>query len=79
MDYCLDYPFPMRYIGSHTYTYAGIRSFACNWVFKTKEVKLESTTPNRWLEHGCIVFSQYYDTALWIAKELAKILDDWYL
>ncbi|WP_242301055.1 phospholipase D-like domain-containing anti-phage protein [Bacillus cereus group sp. BfR-BA-01423] len=24
------------------------------------------------LEHGCIIFSQYYDTAEWIAKELAK-------
>jgi superfamily II DNA or RNA helicase len=27
-----------------------------------------------WLEHGSIVFSQYYDTALWIAAELAKTL-----
>lgn len=26
-----------------------------------------------WLEHGCIVFSQYYDTAFWIASELAKV------
>ncbi len=25
-----------------------------------------------WLEHGCIIFSQYYDTAEWIARELAK-------
>ncbi|MGK5094764.1 helicase-related protein [Deltaproteobacteria bacterium TL4] len=25
-----------------------------------------------WLEHGCIIFSQYYDTVEWIAKELAK-------
>jgi len=24
-DYCLDYPFPMRYVSSHTYTYAGKR------------------------------------------------------
>lgn len=24
-----------------------------------------------WLEHGCIVFSQYFDTANWVAKELA--------
>lgn len=24
-----------------------------------------------WLEHGCIVFSQYYDTAHWIAERLA--------
>ena len=29
-----------------------------------------------WLEHGCIVFSQYYDTAFWIASELAKTLLD---
>ncbi len=27
-----------------------------------------------WLAHGCIIFSQYYDTAEWIAKELAKSL-----
>lgn len=27
-----------------------------------------------WLEHGCIVFSQYYDTAYWIAEELGKLL-----
>lgn len=25
-----------------------------------------------WHEHGCIIFSQYYDTAEWIAGELAK-------
>ena len=30
------------------------------------------TDGKTWLEHGCIVFSQYYDTAEWIAKELAK-------
>jgi SNF2 family DNA or RNA helicase len=27
-----------------------------------------------WLAHGVIVFSQYYDTAFWIASELAKVL-----
>lgn len=27
-----------------------------------------------WLEHGCIVFSQYYDTARWMAGELARVL-----
>lgn len=26
-----------------------------------------------WLDHGCIIFSQYYDTSFWIAKELAKL------
>ncbi|NCN05107.1 MAG: DEAD/DEAH box helicase family protein [Spirochaetales bacterium] len=25
-----------------------------------------------WAEHGCIIFSQYFDTAEWIAQELAK-------
>lgn len=25
-----------------------------------------------WLEHGCIIFSQYFDTAKWVASELAK-------
>lgn len=32
------------------------------------------TEGKTWLEHGCIVFSQYYDTAHWIASELAKML-----
>jgi len=27
-----------------------------------------------WLEHGCIIFSQYYDTAYWVAAELAKLI-----
>lgn len=26
------------------------------------------------LEHGCIIFSQYYDTAHWVASELAVVL-----
>lgn len=29
------------------------------------------TDGKTWLEHGCIIFSQYFDTAEWIAKELA--------
>lgn len=29
-----------------------------------------------WLEHGCIIFSQYYDTAFWMACELARVLTD---
>lgn len=29
-----------------------------------------------WLEHGCIIFSQYYDTVEWIAGELARLLKD---
>lgn len=27
-----------------------------------------------WLQHGCIVFSQYYDTAYWIAEQLGKVI-----
>lgn len=34
----------------------------------------QRTEGKTWLEHGCIVFSQYYDTALWVASELAKAL-----
>ncbi len=34
------------------------------------------TEGKTWLEHGCIIFSQYYDTAEWIARELAKSLSD---
>lgn len=34
------------------------------------------TEGKTWLEHGCIIFSQYYDTALWVATELAKTLGD---
>jgi SNF2 family DNA or RNA helicase len=29
-----------------------------------------------WLEHGCIIFSQYYDTAAWVAEELAQVFPD---
>jgi superfamily II DNA/RNA helicase len=32
------------------------------------------TEGKTWLEHGCIIFSQYYDTAHWIGSELAKTL-----
>ena len=32
------------------------------------------TEGKTWLEHGSIIFSQYYDTAYWIAAELAKLL-----
>ena len=34
------------------------------------------TEGRTWLEHGCIVFSQYYDTAFSIGKELATLLID---
>ena len=32
------------------------------------------TEGRTWLEHGCIVFSQYYDTARWVGEELAHSL-----
>lgn len=32
------------------------------------------TDGKTWLEHGCIVFSQYYDTVYWVGSELAKVL-----
>jgi superfamily II DNA or RNA helicase len=35
------------------------------------EHRIEGKT---WLEHGCIVFSQYYDTAYWVGSELAKLI-----
>lgn len=35
-----------------------------------------STAGKSWLEHGCIVFSQYYDTAKWIGERLAAELPD---
>lgn len=37
------------------------------------EHKTEGKT---WLEHGCIIFSQYYDTARYIATELARVLPE---
>ena len=35
------------------------------------EHRIEGKT---WLEHGCIIFSQYYDTAQWVAAALAQHL-----
>jgi superfamily II DNA or RNA helicase len=38
---------------------------------------MEHRTDERtWLEHGCIVFSQYYDTAYSLGAELARALPD---
>lgn len=39
---------------------------------KLKAVKQYLTKEN-WVQHGCIIFSQYYDTAAWVAKELAAL------
>jgi superfamily II DNA/RNA helicase len=32
------------------------------------------TDGKTWQEHGCIIFTQYYDTAFWVAGELARSL-----
>ena len=37
---------------------------------KLKAIKYYLTSKD-WLRHGCIIFSQYYDTARWIAEKLA--------
>jgi ERCC4-related helicase len=41
---------------------------------KTTDPKLDAVLyflqERRWLDHGCIIFSQYYDTAYWIAESL---------
>jgi nicotinamide mononucleotide adenylyltransferase len=31
----------------------------------------------RWLDEGCIIFSQYYDSAYWVAERLSRRLPDW--
>jgi len=37
----------------------------------------EFRTDNKtWLEHGCIIFSQYFDTANWIAQKLAALFKE---
>ncbi len=34
---------------------------------------MRSDTERRWMDLGCILFSQYYDTVRWIGDELAKM------
>lgn len=34
------------------------------------------TDGRTWLEHGCIIFSQYFDTVKWIGEELAKLFPE---
>jgi len=46
---------------------------------KPEDPKLEAVThylldSPRWLELGCIIFSQYYDTAYWVGQSLANKL-----
>ena len=33
-------------------------------------------TVRGWLELGCIIFSQYYDTAYWVAESLTELLPE---
>ncbi|QUS61830.1 phospholipase D-like domain-containing anti-phage protein [Synechocystis sp. PCC 7338] len=42
---------------------------------KLKAVKHFLINEN-WVRHGCIIFSQYYDTAAWIAEQLAHSFPD---
>jgi superfamily II DNA or RNA helicase len=42
---------------------------------KLKAVKHYLTEEN-WLRHGCIIFSQYYDTASWVAENLAAMFPE---
>ena len=47
---------------------------------KPMDPKLEAVQyfliEKQWIAHGCIIFSQYYDTASWIARNLTKLLPD---
>lgn len=40
------------------------------------EAVLHYLVNEAWLEHGCIIFSQYYDTARWLADALAAHFPD---
>lgn len=31
---------------------------------------------DNWIERGCIIFSQYYDSAYWVAENLSHDLPD---
>ncbi len=42
---------------------------------KLKAVKHYLTQEN-WIQHGCIIFSQYYDTAAWAAHNIAALFPD---
>jgi Helicase conserved C-terminal domain/PLD-like domain/SNF2-related domain len=42
---------------------------------KLKAVKHYIVQEN-WIQHGCIIFSQYYDTAAWVAEQLATIFPE---
>ncbi len=40
------------------------------------EVILDCLTGKGWLEQGCIIFSQYYDSIFWLAENLSKELPE---
>jgi len=40
------------------------------------EVILDCLTEKGWLEQGCIIFSQYYDSIFWLAENLSKELPE---
>ena len=42
---------------------------------KLKAVKHYLAQEN-WIQHGCIIFSQYYDTASWVAENLAALFPE---
>jgi superfamily II DNA or RNA helicase len=58
----------LREIITHLASRPSDPKFEAVWHF------LAEASPTPWLELGCIIFSQYYDTALWAAEALAKKL-----
>lgn len=40
------------------------------------EKVVELLIEQEWLEKGCIIFSQYFDTANWVSKKLSEIIPD---
>jgi hypothetical protein len=42
---------------------------------KLKAVK-HYLTKESWVQHGCIIFSQYYDTAAWVAEHIAALFPE---
>lgn len=59
---------------------AHLRELIAHLSTKPADPKLEAVQhyllDRKWLEHGCIIFSQYYDTAHWVADRLSAWLPD---
>ncbi len=51
------------------------RSFRCSHRFEDLGHTDFRTDEKTWREHGCIIFSHYYNTAEWIAREPAAAFD----